>query len=412
MEVIGGNQNVHFQIATESTHFVVTPITVNKEDIPCDNGPNGSRIRAAAATAADQTESNQDQTARVRPRNMTRSISAVTLTEISKYNVTDNGPCNADLEARYQNSSSILAAASFRCIEHITGKQNVNSQTVAEVEDNGTTRRTNKKKVRCDNGPTDGHIRVAATTAADQTEPNKERPAQIRLLPRKVTRSRLTRTRSISAAALTDIDKTDVTDNGPCKPDLEACCQNISALLAACAAKNNTNGKYPVPTAGFIYGYMRVLFALVQLEPECCVYSYIYIKRLQDGTGVKIGAGNWKKLLIITLLIASKFVDDTTLTNKHFAFALNCLSLKKINQLESVTLNALHWNVYVPISEYTTKYFELIQQPTKPTTTCNWHVDADTIKHHFNVDQNHYYHFMLHGLNLQHIPPHNTIYLG
>ena len=157
---------------------------------------------------------------------------------------------------------------------------------------------------------------------------------------------------------------------------------------------------------------MRVLFAVLQLEPECCVYSCIYIKRLQDGTGVKIGAGNWKKLLIITLLIASKFVDDTTLTNKHFAFALNCLSLKRINQLESVTLNALHWNVYVPISEYTIKYFELIQQPINPTTTCNWHVDADTIKHHFNVNQDHYYHFMLHGLNLQHIPPHNTIYLG
>jgi len=389
----GGRQNVTFQMATES------------RDSACDSGPNDCRIRAAAATAADQTESNQDQTARVRPRTMTRSISAVTLTETSKYNVTDNGSCNTDFESRYQNYSSLLAAASFNCIEHLRDKQNVDFQTVAEVKDSGATHKTKKKNVRCDNGPTDSHIRVVAATAADQTEP---RPAQV-FLPRKLTRSRSTMTRSISAVTLTEIDKidkTDVTDNGPCKPDLEACCQNISALLAAAAAKNNKNGKYPIPKVGFIYGYMRVLFAVLQLEPECCVYSYIYIKRLQDNAGLKIGAGNWKNLLIVTLLLASKFVDDVTLTNKHFAFALNGLSLRRINQIERITLKALHWDIYVPISEYTMKYFELIQQPINPTTTCNWQVDADAIKCYFNVKQNQYYQFISHGLNLQRISPH------
>jgi len=270
----------------------------------------------------------------------------------------------------------------------------------------GATRITRNEDVPCDNGPVGDRTYAVAGTAADQTQLNQQQTAQILLLPRKVTRWRSTRTRSISfAATVTEIDKTDVTDNGPCKPDLEACCQNISALLAACAAKNNTNGKYPVPTEGFIYGYMRVLFALLQLEPECCVYSYIYIKRLQAGTGVKIGAGNWKKLLIVSLLLASKFVDDVTLTNKDFACTLNGWSVKKINRLEAVMLQTLHWDIYVPISEYTTKYFELIQQPTKPTTTLNWQVDADTIEHYFNVNQKQYHEFMFHGLNLQHVLP-------
>ena len=102
MEHIGGKQNANFQIVTKSRPIVVTPLAANKEGIPCDNGPNGCRIRAAAATAAtaaDQTEPNQNQTAKVRPRNMKRSISAVTLTEASKCNVTDNEPCNTDLKA-------------------------------------------------------------------------------------------------------------------------------------------------------------------------------------------------------------------------------------------------------------------------------------------------------------------------
>jgi len=326
------------------------------------------------------------------------------------------------------------AAPATRYLEVKQNKvhDNDNLQTVAECKASEVPRPTKKQMI--------------SATTADQTELNQEQTAQVRLLPRKVKKWQETRTRSMSfAATLTEIDKidvadngpckpdlkirsrlildrnrsisagttltgtnkTDVTDNGPCKPDLETCCQNISALIAAAVAKTNTNGngKHPILTAGFIYGYMRVSFALLQLEPECCVYSYIYIKRLQAGTGVKIGAGNWKKLLIVSLLLASKFVDDVTLTNKDFACTLNGWSVKKINRLEAVMLQTLHWDIYVPISEYTTKYFELIQQPTKPTTTLNWQVDADTIEHYFNVNQKQYHEFMFHGLNLQHVLP-------
>ena len=334
---------------------------------------------------------------------------------------------------RYLKNKDKGAAPATRYLKDKRNKDhdNDNLQTVAESKASEAPHSTKKQ--------------VVSATTADQTELNQ---AKVRLLPRKVTRCRSTRARSMSfAATLTEIDKidvtdngpckpdlkirsrlildrnrsisagttltgtnkTDVNDNGPCKPDLETCCQNISALIASCAAKNTTNGndKYPVPTAGFVYGYMRVSFALFQLEPECCVYSCIYIKRLQDGTGVKIGARNWNKLLVVTLLLASKFVDDNTVTNKHFSFSLNGWSLKKINRLESVMLKALHWDIYVPISEYTMKYFEL-QQPTNLTTIYNWHVDTVRIKDYFNVNQNQYDEFIFLGLNLQflqHIPP-------
>ena len=104
-------------------------------------------------------------------------------------------------------------------------------------------------------------------------------------------------------------------------------------------------------TVRLIYGYMRALFLVLQFEPESCVYAHIYIKRLLSRKGNIICPDNWNKILIGACIIASKFVDDVTLTNKDFACTLNGWSVKKINRLEAVMLQALHWDIYVPISE-------------------------------------------------------------
>jgi len=170
----------------------------------------------------------------------------------------------------------------------------------------------------------------------------------------------------------------------PCNPDLAACCQNLAAFLANLAAKSRTNGKFTMPSAGFIYGYMRVLFYVLKLEPECCVYAYIYIKRLlsQKGTVLKIRAGNWKKILIGVCLLASKFVDDVSVKNCDFAKALYRWSRSRVNMLEVNIVTALKWKAHVPISEYTVSYFELARPRV---STCDWGVEPRLIAKYFNV---------------------------
>lgn len=170
----------------------------------------------------------------------------------------------------------------------------------------------------------------------------------------------------------------------PSKPDLAACCQNMAAFLATSAAKSTTNGRNPVPTAGVIYGYIRVLFFVLELEPECCVYAYIYINRLLSGTGnrLKIRPGNWKKILVGTCLLASKYVDDLSMKNRDFATILNGWSLKRINQLECNIIAALKWEAYVPISEYTLRYFELAGPRV---STCDWEVNVKKVIPYFRV---------------------------
>lgn len=205
----------------------------------------------------------------------------------------------------------------------------------------------------------------------------------------------VSRTRSNSMITLDSMDSDSITTGNsnlnreapsfwPSKPDLAACCQNMAAFLANSAANSTTNGRNPVPTAGIIYGYIRVLFFGLELEPECCVYAYIYINRLLSGTGnrLRIRPGNWKKILVGTCLLASKFVDDLSMKNRDFATILNGWSLKRINQLERNILAALKWEVYVPISEYTLRYFELAGPRA---STCDWEVKVKKVIPYFRM---------------------------
>ena len=203
------------------------------------------------------------------------------------------------------------------------------------------------------------------------------------------------RTRSNSMMTLTSIDSANTIAGSstlnreacnfwPSKPDLAACCQNMAAFLATRATNSTTNGKKTVPTAGMIYGYIRALFFLLELEPECCVYAYIYINRLLSGTGnrLRIRPGNWQKIVVGTCIVASKFNDDISMKNRDYATILTGWSLRIINQLECNILAALKWKVYVPISEYKLRYFELAGPRV---STCDWEVDVKKVTPHFRV---------------------------
>jgi len=153
----------------------------------------------------------------------------------------------------------------------------------------------------------------------------------------------------------------DIPKNTPCKPDLMTCCQNVAAFLAKAAAKDNRS---EAPSAEYIYSYMRSLFVAVQLEPECCVYADIYFRRLLINSkgNLKVHSKNWHKILVGACLLASKYVDDLAMRNKDVAKVLNGCSLQSINKLESEFVEMLKWQLHVPISEYTTRYFELAKQ--------------------------------------------------
>lgn len=174
--------------------------------------------------------------------------------------------------------------------------------------------------------------------------------------------------------------------NTPCHPDLNTCCQNVATFLAEAVSRNSSSGysRRPVPSAEYIYSYMRFLFAILQLEPEVCVYADIYFRRLlsnANGT-LKIHSGNWHRILVGSYLLASKYVDDLSMDNRDFSTALTGCSVQFINKLEAKFLQMLNWQIHVPISEYTKRYFELAR---KQDNERNWDSEIEKVKPHFTV---------------------------
>lgn len=173
--------------------------------------------------------------------------------------------------------------------------------------------------------------------------------------------------------------------NTPCDPDLITCCQNVAVFLSQAVANSKKNSSRRAgPSAEYIYSYMRFLFLILQLEPECCVYADIYLRRLLSNSkgALEVHAGNWHKMLVGACLLASKYTDDLSMNNKDFATALTGCTVQFMNRLESKYLHTLNWQVFIPISEYTTRYFELAR---KRNDERDWDAQMDRVKGHFTL---------------------------
>jgi len=54
------------------------------------------------------------------------------------------------------------------------------------------------------------------------------------------------------------------------------------------------------------------------MEKEIPILCLVYIERFLTKTGVLMNHSNWKRLTLISLILASKIWDDDSLENVHF----------------------------------------------------------------------------------------------
>ena len=184
-----------------------------------------------------------------------------------------------------------------------------------------------------------------------------------------------------------DCNYSKVLENAPCQPDFITCCKNVATFLAKAAAANSNKSAFATPTAEYIYSYMRFLFAIMQLEPEVCVYADIYCRRLLSNTRgtLKIHAENWYMVLVGCCLLASKYMDDMSMHNGDFSAALTGCSVQFMNTLEAQFVHILNWQLHVPISQYKKRYVELA---SRQDGVRNWDVDIEKVKQHFTMFPN------------------------
>ena len=115
----------------------------------------------------------------------------------------------------------------------------------------------------------------------------------------------------------------------------------------------------PPPDPQTIFEFCANIMILTKMEKEVIILSLIYIERLIFNTGFIINSRNWRRIIFISLIIASKIWDDDSLENIHYSQVFTHLKIGEINLIERTFLELINYKVFVKFSEYIKYYFAI-----------------------------------------------------
>ncbi|GKV12855.1 hypothetical protein SLE2022_026090 [Rubroshorea leprosula] len=101
-----------------------------------------------------------------------------------------------------------------------------------------------------------------------------------------------------------------------------------------------------------IQSYLERIFRYTRAGPSVYVVAYVYIDRFCQGNpGFRINARNVHRLLITTIMVASKYVEDMNYRNSYFA-RVGGLTTDELNKLELEFLFLMGFKMHVNVSVF------------------------------------------------------------
>jgi hypothetical protein len=90
------------------------------------------------------------------------------------------------------------------------------------------------------------------------------------------------------------------------------------------------------------------IFLVGDLGADLATMAVIYLDRLfAKVPGLCLDVLNWKKLILGSLILASKVWDDATIWNEDFLPTLPCLTIEELGMAEHQLLKDLNWDVSI-----------------------------------------------------------------
>ncbi|XP_022769664.1 cyclin-U2-2-like [Durio zibethinus] len=101
-----------------------------------------------------------------------------------------------------------------------------------------------------------------------------------------------------------------------------------------------------------IQSYLERIFRYTKAGPSVYVVAYVYLDRFcQSNPRFRIDTRNVHRLLIITIMVASKYVEDMNYRNSYFA-RVGGLTINELNNLELEFLFLMGFKLHVNVSVF------------------------------------------------------------
>lgn len=97
--------------------------------------------------------------------------------------------------------------------------------------------------------------------------------------------------------------------------------------------------------------YIDRIFKYSCCSPSCFVVAQIYVDRFIQGTNLQLTSLNVHRLLITSVMVAAKFIDDAFFNNAYYA-KVGGVSTAEINRLEMKFLFGLDFRLNVSIQTF------------------------------------------------------------
>lgn len=131
----------------------------------------------------------------------------------------------------------------------------------------------------------------------------------------------------------------------------ERIARNCSWALSTKDLKTRVFDCHEIPDLT-IQSYLERIFRYTRAGPSVYVVAYVYIDRFcQSHQGFRINSRNVHRLLITTIMVASKYVEDMNYRNSYFA-RVGGLTTKQMNKLELEFLFLMGFKLHVNVSVF------------------------------------------------------------